>query len=119
MYNIYGVDKDTLAHMDIGRDTADGPIAMNAWINEVAGGKLQNKDTFADVGNTGLKHSGDGTVNYASLSWSHTMHLDFDNITVTAHAPRVRQFYDNFFGQWAEGTLVTLMNSNEPAYVYS
>ena len=53
-----------------------------------SGGKIVGKDG-RDLGHNGYAHSGDGTVEYASLSWALSWLGPQEGITTREHASRV------------------------------
>ena len=120
MVNIYGVDMPTLAKMRVERDPAPpGNLFMKEGVDEVAGGGLVSTATGQGQGSTGLRHSGDGTVPYWSLSWSHMMHANASNVVTREVPARWLQYYDNLIGQWGEATVFNLMDAHEPAHTRS
>jgi hypothetical protein len=57
---------------------------------------------------------GDGTVTAASLDWAQAWHTGPP--VVTAEPSRVVEYYDHLLGRWGENTVLSLMNTVEPAY---
>ena len=67
----------------------------------------------ANLGHNGLRHSGDGTVPYMSLAWSHAWHVD-SKVHVEHKAERMHEYYGHLLGRWCERNVLSLMNSIEP-----
>lgn len=73
------------------------------------------EDDATPVGHNGLRVSGDGTVNYLSLSWSHAWHLG-PQVKVQRRAARLHEYYDHLIGRWGERHVLSLMNTVEPEF---
>lgn len=64
-------------------------------------------------GLNGMPRSGDGTVPYMSLAWSHAWHVD-SKIHVQRKAERLQEYYTHLLGRWGERNVLSLMNTVEP-----
>ena len=119
----YGVDVPTYARLHFeydGPGTADfsrgARWQMPDFAKEVDGGQLKWHANGSIAGRTGLRHGGDGTVNYNSLSFAHAWHVtDDEGVKVTEQHETVREYYKNMVGQWGERNVLSVMNSVDPA----
>eukprot|EP00053_Salpingoeca_punica_P018375 m.179848 g.179848 ORF g.179848 m.179848 type:complete len:1076 (+) comp17417_c0_seq2:281-3508(+) len=109
---IYGVDRPTRSSIVFRKREGDNLHAED-WTLEAPGGVVTTSNGTV-LGQTPMARSGDGSVQYASLSWAHTWHVSED-IAHTATEAQEVEFYDHLLGQWGEKKVFSLLNTVQPA----